>query len=136
MRVVVILASIFFGLLLLAALIIGVFWWYKGGDLAQAVESGTAAGIDYGRVHDDLACRDQALELMGQCDGMVCGVHNQAFISACLTQAERGALCDEIPRDLGFAAGLTWVSEQCQSLAQEDSECAGVMQVVMEHCSR
>lgn len=136
MRVVVILASIFFGLLLLAALIVGGLWWYKGGDMMQAVEQGTAVGVEYGRNNDDLACRDRALELMAQCDGFVCGMRNQAFISACLTQAERGALCDEIPRDLGFAAGLTWVSEQCQSLAQEDSECAGVMQVVMEHCSR
>ena len=119
-----------------AAAVIGIFWWYKGADMVQAVEQGTEAGASYGQQHDDRACQQRGLELMADCDDMVCGMYDQAFLSACLSQASEGGLCEDVPKDLGFSGTLVWVSKRCEELAQEESECTGMMQTVLQHCAR
>lgn len=136
MRILIIVASVVFGLMLLAAAAGALLWWYMGADAMAAVEQGTHDGMRLGQSADDTACRDQAITLMADCDGFVCGLYDQSFISACLTSAPAGELCAEIPQDLSFSSGVMWVSKRCQEMGQDDSECGGIMQSVLDHCAR
>lgn len=136
MRIFIIVASVLFGLMLLAAAIGFGLWSYKGADAIAAVEQGTSDGVRAGNAGDDTDCRDQSMSLIAECDGFICGLYDQAFTSTCLLHASRGDLCDEFPKDLGFSGGVLWVSKQCQAMGQQDSECGGVMQTMLDHCSQ
>ncbi|MBV1789270.1 hypothetical protein KQ940_14525 [Marinobacterium sp. D7] len=106
---------------------------------AEEVRRFHAAGIEYGRNHDQQACLDKALtDFDTQCTGFECTVRYGQFLKACLDNASVApAFCQEVP---AFNEELTeedknWARQSCWGRDIRGEGCRLLMRQQQLFCS-
>lgn len=81
------------------------------------------------------ACVDEALLRTDECDGMMCRVKVQEFLSVCLSEADtEPGFCGDVPNSSQVMASARWAVEQCTDRGSPERPCTRVFRTVQNYC--
>ena len=135
LKVILILFAIFF--LGLIALGVGSYYFVKkhGKELVSSTEKMSKEGADAGKGQPAETCVAQSLDRVKKCDGLICEVQVQVFLTSCLGNSnDPETLCATIPKD-GIMAKATWTRDECARRGMpNDQACMRIMQAITGGC--
>lgn len=95
---------------------------------------------EFGRAHDQIACRDEGFRRSDACPltDFGCAAQVGVFTEACLNVcAPTPGFCDGVPRTTDIMGSANWAAAQCASLGRGgDSRCSSLLQSQQRACER
>lgn len=138
--------KILLALLLVSVVSAVLFWLQKDAWLAEfnaeraaEAERFRAAGLEYGRGHDQQACLDKALtDFDTQCSGFSCTVRYGRFLDACLeTAAHTPGFCAGVPpyHEERSEEDKSWARDSCWEQDIRGEGCRLLLRQQQYFCS-
>jgi len=136
LRVILIIVLIF-ALLCAAGAVIGYRWWTNNKEhLLQQAKNAQGDGEAFGRGKEAVACVDESLRQLRDCDGLPCEIKVRLFLDGCMrSAANTHEYCASIPPRTEFLKRAQWALDECNRRnLGNDQRCGRVMQGVGAVC--